>query len=178
MKPVSVQLGDVFVTANNTTLGFWIRLAERVWAKDGNARYGHAGIILDSTGTTFEALPDGLKYSTLDDYFGTEVLIVRPVRSLVGNPVVRFNRAVAIKKVVDDHLGQRYPSWRILLHIIPPLARATSNGNHFVCSELTARYLHEFGAWPEVVAGINPDDLADALQRWKCFELVYKGVWK
>lgn len=177
MTRPNVRLGDVFVTSNDTKLGFLIRLAEKFWAKDGKARFGHAGIILDSRGTTFEALPDGLKYSTLDEYCGSEVMITRPVQSLTHNPILRLNKAIALRKVVACHLGQKYPYWRILLHIIPPLARRISKGERLVCSELTAKYLREIGAWGEVVAGINPDDLADAFEVRDSFDVIFDGVW-
>lgn len=171
-----LRVGDVFCSRNTSPFSRAIMAAERLWSKDGEAEYGHAGIITSTGGDTFEALWT-IGPSHLQRYAGSKVLIARPVKTMAGMPIVRFSIDAALWKVREQHEGQRYPLWRLALHIIPPLARHVSCGKYLVCSELTAKYLRLLQTHNMIPAGVNPDDLADAFRAHDCFDVVYEGVW-
>lgn len=162
--------GDVFCVQNPSWLGRSIQFMERVWAEDGSATYSHAGIILQSTGETFEALWT-IRKSHLRNYIGKQILIGRPLR------VPPQLMEQALLELEEEHGGQWYPWWRLGLHTLPILSKWVSTGQFPVCSELAAKFLlycgiTEIGRWP----GYSPDDLADAIKKWKVFDIIYEGA--
>jgi len=53
---IDLKPGDIFVSENPSPfLRFFIMKAQKVISFDGHAKYGHAGIIVDSDGKTFES---------------------------------------------------------------------------------------------------------------------------
>lgn len=179
MKP-QLRIGDVFCSANPWVVGKIIQLFEKFWAVDGRAEYGHAGIIISpKTRGTFEALRTA-KRSSLDNYIGKPLLIVRPVKAhtnLGTGYVMLSQKKKAVVRLVNKHEGDIYPWWRLILHIIPPVARRVGTGGFLVCSELVAKYLHEIKVRPKPFRGVNPDTLADEFVNWKNYEVVFKGIW-
>ena len=83
----------------------------------------------------------------------------------------------AVRAIIAAHLGDRYPLWRLALHLAPPLAKFLATGDRLVCSELVAKYLHLIGARGLPYTGVNPDQLADEARRWRNIDVIYEGVW-
>jgi hypothetical protein len=165
-----LQPGDVFATSNPQGIGVPIRWAEKFWAKDKAATYGHTGIIQDSSGKTLEAL-FSIKESNINKYAGKKILIVRPV------DVSKYLTLGAIVELKEEHLGQWYPAWRLPLFIVPPLARRISyRGRWVVCSELTAKFLHRIGIRGDHYSGTNPDELVDEWRHWRRYEIIFEGT--
>jgi len=98
------------------------------------------------------------------------------------------DRALTI--LMREQEGRIYPAWRLLLHIIPPIARRTSWGGKFlVCSEIYAKYLYivhiengwtdRYGyKWPrhKHFTGANPDMLCDEAHRWSGYRVVFEDT--
>lgn len=167
--------GDVFCTANPWIVGRMINAAEKVWSKDNRAEYGHAGIIIDTAGTTLEALVT-VRHGALSDYKDKPIMIARPTTQMDGPSI--NNIPLAISRVEGNHLGQWYPAWRLILHLFPPLAKYVASKKFLVCSELVAKYLFYLGARHSQYMGTNPDTLADEWKRWRNFEIIFEGVWE
>ena len=172
--PVDVRPGDVFCSANPWAVGRLIQAAERFWSRDNHVEYGHAGIITGASGETLEALWT-VKHSTLSAYSGKPVLIARPLARLDRS--VTLNMDMAINRTEEEHLRQGYPIWRLVFHLIPPLAKYVASKKFLVCSELVAKYLFYIGARHGQYMGTNPDTLADEWDKWRNFEVIFKGVW-
>jgi hypothetical protein len=140
-------------------LGRAITTIEAFWDVDGKAEYSHAGIILGPNGTTFEALWTNKRQGLTSAYAGKQVLIGRHE----GMDNIRF----ADGWCQVAHLeGRWYAGHRLLLHIIPPLARMIATGGFAVCSELVAKFLcgaQLLDHW----AGVNPDYVAGMIRRWR-----------
>lgn len=166
--------GDVFCTANPWTVGRIIKAAEKVWSRDNRAEYNHAGVVVDSAGGTLEALWT-VRNGNLSDYSGKPILIARPISQLEGFGI--NNIPLSINRVETEHLGQIYPAWRLIFHLVPPLAKYVALKRFVVCSELVAKYLFYVGARHGQYMGTNPDTLADEWKRWRNFEIVFEGVW-
>jgi hypothetical protein len=163
---VDLRRGDIFFVRTGG-IGRMIRAVTRAWSKDGSARYNHTGSITDILGGTFEARSRIGRYD-LSAWYGRDMLVVRPIV-----PYAVSN--TALKQVVAMHDGQRYPWWRLPLHLIPWLARRISyKGRYLVCSELTAKHLYYTGKVDDYV-GVNPDDLADHVTKNPGFHIVYEG---
>jgi len=174
-----LQPGDVFcVTGSMRGVSWLIRLAEKFWSTDNKASYGHAGIILDQSGKTFEVLWTA-RQSDLSSYSGQEIIIARPT-VLYGTHIPISPKAVqdTLKTIIDVTQGLPYPVHRLFLHLVPPLAKYASLGRWKVCSELVAEYLKQLGARPFIASGVNPDTLADMFVEWKNFDVIYEGVFK
>lgn len=173
MCSLEIRPGDIFCSAfGSSALGRAIRFFERFNATDNEAEYSHAGIILDASGTTFEALLTVKRQNLFKDYAGQKVLIGRHVRM----DEETFARCMAS---VIPFEGRWYPVWRLPLHIIPPLAKHVSSGRFLVCSELVFRFIAAMGREKTSVKfykGVTPDYIADAIHRWDEFEVVYEGV--
>lgn len=169
MKESDVQLkrGDIFLSRNPMMLGRIINFWQALWAKDRKATKSHAGIILDEKGTTFEALWTVKSQNLWEAYKGQEVLIGRPATISEDD----IERGIAI---VENHKGQRYPFYRFLFFIVPPIARRVVF-RRLVCSELTCKYLYFAGLTDIVWAGKVPDDIEEMILYHKDFEIVYRG---
>lgn len=169
-KRFDLHPGMVFATSNPQGIGKPIRWFEKLYAKDRHAQYGHTGIIQDVAGSTFEALWTITESNLFDRYKGSKVLIVQP-------KVTREEAVTMIDALKEEHLKQIYPAWRLLLHLVPPLARRVSyKGKWVVCSELVAKYLFLIGIRHSSFAGTNPDNLVDEWRKWRDYEIVWEGV--
>lgn len=170
-QPVNLQQGDIFCTRNPMALGRAINAVQTFWSADNDSEYSHAGIITSAAGDTFESLWT-IKESHVDKYIGKKVLIGR-----VACP--RVYKVVAIKIVQDRYQGRLYPFWRLVFHLLPPLAKYISTGNNPVCSELMFAYILELGIsrvgrWQ----GKNPDHAADFIKYADECEPVFEGIWQ
>ena len=147
-------------------LGKAINALQKFWSADNESTYSHAGIILNKDGRTFESLRR-IKKSKLKNYKGVKVLIGRHIKM----DDWRFNIGW---ENIKHHKGQIYPYHRLLLHIIPPLAKYVSIGHFPVCSELVAKFLvgcRMLETWK----GKNPDHIADMIRKWDDYEVVFEG---
>lgn len=166
---ITLQPGDIFCTRNPMWLGRAISTVEKWQSKDNNAEYSHAGIITNPTGATVEALWT-IKKSTLSPYAKDKILLGR----WDGMDQPSFLKGML---GINKHMGDAYPFWRLIFHLIPGAAKHISTGNFAVCSELTCKFLlsagcAEIGDWK----GWNPDDVADMIKKWKAFSIIYEGV--
>lgn len=166
-QEIDIRQGDMFATRNPMYLGRWINAIQRFWSRDNQSHYSHAGIILDSDGTTFEALWK-IQVSDLSRYRGQKVIIAR-VNDMDAGKI-----GSVIKGLIARHAGKRYPLWRLLMHLFPPLAKISVFALP-VCSELVAKYLYEIGVRHGQWAGTNPDTLSDEWVRWRWFEVLGEG---
>jgi len=178
---IELKPGDLFVSKNPSAfLRFCIGHAQKVLSMDGRSKYGHAGIIIDSTGKTFES---GIKiegkwglrigYSDLfDNYLGTEVMILRHEKM----PEKVFRNAFI--PLVMEYNKKIYPVWRLPLMLTPVLARKLHFTNLGVCSEIAAKLLFNAGLLPQWLS-VFPDMLADwghEIYGMKGFNIVWEGI--
>ena len=181
---IELRPGDVFVTKNPAPIGRAINKIQALVSRDGRSVYSHAGIILDSKGTTLESLWRCKRQNLFKAYAGKPVCIAR----WPGISDVQYESA--LQAIQGKYEGRRYPIWRLLFHMIPVIARHISAGGRFVvCSELVARFLFQLRLqggykdaagynWPrhKYFCGTNPDMLADEWHRWHGYEIVFEGI--
>ena len=179
MKDLKLQTGDVFCTGNPQSkfVGAGIKFFEILYSKDNKAEFGHSGIILNSKGTTFEALWKVKSQCIYKDYVGQNVIIARPILDLNGNTLVTRDKRSAILEITNKYKGKWYPAWRLGMFMFGPLLPKYI---HFlskpVCSELTACYLAKIGARYKSFWGVMPDTLADEFERWSNYTVIFKGT--
>lgn len=165
MAPLKIDIrpGDIFCSKNPEGLGPVINFVQRLTSVDRASEFGHAGVILNAEGKTFEARWRVGKYS-LRDYVGVRVLIGR-------NRQMTTKRFIAGWKSISHLDGTVYPFWRLALFILPPFMRPNWTGRG-VCSEVDDFFLGGTGivdpatGKPYAFAGRNPDNLADMIRRW------------
>ena len=168
MRP-EILPGDIFCTRNPMALGRAINAVQKFWSSDNESFYGHAGIICDQDGVTFESLWT-IRYAKLDAYLGNQVLIGRHVFMTRA----KFDMGM---RGVSHHEGQIYPAWRLIFHLFPPAAKYISSGAFPVCSELACKFLCKSGLMPASRwKGKNPDHVADMIRKWRTWRVVYEGI--
>ena len=152
-----------------------IREVEGFWAVVFRAGYNHAGIVTTRAGSTIEALWTFREHH-LASYDDCPLLVARPVQqvSTAGSRLLGQGAKNSGMLRMFTYLGQRYPAWRLLLHLVPPLARRVGHGDYLVCSEAVAKYLWLIGAREMPYLGVNPDTLADEWHHWGNFQVVYE----
>ena len=163
---LELKPGDIFCTRNPMMLGRLINFVQKFWSKDNESEYSHSGIILDSAGTTFEALWTNRKQNLWEAYKGHTVLIGRHIN-------MTPERFAAGRAGVGKHEGKPYAGWRLPMFFLPFVAKYLNLGLG-VCSELTMKFLFKAGlstCW----SGWNPDDVSDMIIRWKEYDIIYKG---
>jgi hypothetical protein len=177
MDAPNLHPGDVLCVAGGmAVVSAGIRLVERFWSKDSEASYGHSAIVGTEGGTLLDTLWR-VRWTHISRYAGQPMIIARPVKTLRGIAITDAAKTCALKMVSADGHGRCYPVHRLLLHLVPPLAKYWSNGRQMVCSERTAKYLCLIGAMDEPWAGITPDDLADRWRCWSNFTVIFEGIW-
>jgi len=165
---IELKRGDIFCTRNPMWLGRMINAVQTFWAADNHSEYSHAGIITDPDGTTFESLWT-IRHNHIDKYEGAQVLIGRHM--CINSAMFEHGW-----ERIRGHQGQIYPFHRLLLHIIPPVAKYVATGRFPVCSELVCKFLWEI-TLVRTWAGKNPDHVADMIKLYRGFEVVYEGMW-
>ena len=178
---IELKPGDLFVSENPSAfLRFCIGHAQKVLSMDSRSKYGHAGIIVDSEGKTFESgihIPDkrGIRigYGDLfDNYLGTEVMILRHEK--MSEKVFRN----AFIPLVLEYNKKIYPVWRLPLMLTPVLARKLHFSSLGVCSEICAKLFYNAGLLPEW-RSVFPDLIFDwSHPTWglKGFHRVWEGI--
>lgn len=162
--------GDIVCTRGDNIFSKSIRGVEEVWAKDGEADFNHVLVIIDSDGTTFEALEKIRRQNIYDAYKGCRIKVFRNETMTDAVFKIGFN---AIKR----HEGNIYPAWRLLLAIIPPLSRVIGTGENLVCSELVSKFLYKCGIdnfYPYL--GKTPDDVHDMCENYKGWNCIFDIV--
>lgn len=168
---IELKPGDVFATRNPNGLGSLIIEAQKRKSQDGQAEYGHTGIIQNSQGKTLEAVWTIAEQNLFEAYKGDRVLIARFAGSENTWSLVKgFDAVNPLKKRV-------YPFHRLLLHAIG-LARWVHWIKTPVCSELTAMFLINAGvpmSCGKNYWGVTPDNLVDEWRISKHFDIVFEG---
>ncbi len=171
-----IRPGDEFATENPMALGAIINIVQAAKAVDNKSKATHAGIILESSGTSLESLWTVRSQNIWEAYKGKWILIVRNVNMTPDVYVAGLNK-------VKRHIGQWYPLPRLFLHFLG--VAKWVHWSHVVCSELTAKF--EVGCaeflGPDRASGflhnyygINPDNLVDRWTESRYFETVFEGI--
>lgn len=163
-----LRRGDLFAVHSPSALGWCIRAVQCVWSLDSDAPYNHVGIVCHPDGRTIEARWRVGAFN-VRDYHGKQILIARH-REM--NTAAYLEGYLAIK----PEIGRLYPFHRLLLFLVPPLAKISLLGRG-VCSELTAKFMAGAG-FGNVVYGITPDNLVDLWRESKSMDIIFEGVWK
>ena len=183
---MKLQPGDLFCTRNPMALGRAINAIQAAVSRDGKSTYSHSGIIVDSKGTTFEAISICKRQNLFEAYAGDQIVVAR----WSGMTPEIF--AKVFKALAEEHEGKRYPFWRLPLNIVPAIGRHTTfKGRCVVCSELVAKFLYlvfaDFGhvspggyCWPrhKWFTGTSPDILSDEWHRWREYKIIFEGILK
>lgn len=167
---IILKQGDVFASANPQGLGKAICLAQQLQSPDGKAEYSHTGIIIDDSGTTFEALWTVKRQNLFDAYKGDKILVAR----WRGMTPEAFKAGFAS---VADQEGRIYPFHRLLFHALG-LAGFVHILGRKVCSEITDCFQYHAGVTTlrgENYYGVTPDELVDEWRISKYFDIVYEG---
>lgn len=170
MNPIEVKAGDVFGTSNpNSNVGWGIEKIQKWNSRDNESIYTHSGVIINSEGDTIESLWTVCTQNIFEDYSTNKIIIARwdKLTDLAWENSYQM---------LMGHYGDKYPFWRLPLHIIPPLAKYLSFTGMPVCSELVAKHLYYIGARHRWWTGTCPDTLADEWRRWKGYTIVFEGV--
>lgn len=176
MEVIDVREGDVFCSASPWIIGRWIVAVSAWLSSDGQAYYGHSGLILDNYGMTLEALWRVRSRNIFTDFAGKQVVIARPIMTLDGSYITAQVKHEAINSIIRDHHKKLYPWWRVPLNIIPPLARKLATKKHVVCSEMTAKNLYLVGSRHSQYPGTSPDQLSDEFHRWRQYDIIFEGT--
>lgn len=147
---------DFFCTKGAGIISTGIRIVERNQSTDRKADYNHAGIFPDGTACTLEALWTLKSTNIFEHYEGCDVLIAR------WN---KMNATLALQalKATNKHIGQWYPTRRIVLHLFN-MAHIFHWSKSLVCSEYVAKNLYKAGARHGEFYGTTPDALADEVE--------------
>ena len=163
--------GDFFAVEGSGFISWAINFFQRIWSRDNESKYTHVGLILDADGTTMEAILSGTLDSQnfFDAYKGCEVLIAQ------YDKLTPEAHEAALEALREEFGGEDYPFYRLLLHILPPLAKIHILGRG-VCSEVVNYYRWKIGSRHRHWAGSNPDTCADEWIRWKDHTVVFEGT--
>jgi len=168
MKGLILKPGDFFSSDSVSEFGSLTVKVEKLWAKDGEAKYSHSGIIVNADGGTVES-KSTVREGNISDYIGHNLIIGRwrkmsPDAFNAGLSAIKYN------------MGTLYPFWRLPMFMIPFLAKIATTWNLGVCSELVAKFLlgagmTEIGKWQ----GQNPDDIAEIIEHYRSVDIIFQG---
>ena len=171
MLELKLEKGMIFCSRNPMLLGRAINFVQKAWAKDDQSEYSHSGIIVKGGNIedciSFEALWTNHQQNFYKAYQGKKVLIGRHIEMTPE----RFQKGW---NGIRKHEGKWYAGHRLPLFFIPFLAKYANFGLG-VCSELTAKFLFK-AELLDYWTGVNPDDVADIIHRWRAFEVVFQDV--
>lgn len=181
-KPI-LRSGDFFCTCfPGAILGKIINRNQKKQSTDNKSELTHSGFIVDSRGTTFEALSRYRNQNIWEAYGdpNTKLLIGRhkwmdPYLFTAAYSAIRkeYTAAKWAKWVKPDKYGYRgkaYPWWRLFMHKIPGMKKISLGPA--VCSEVTMKMLFKCLLVPSW-KGWNPDNTADYTIRDKLTEIIY-----
>ncbi len=166
-KVLNLQPGDIFCSDNPQSFGLIVNYVQKFWSIDNSATFGHSGVILDSIGTTFEALWTIKRRNLYKSFLNKKILIGRNKK---------LNNELFWKgfKEIRKYEGNVYPLYRLSFFLFPPLAKYTRILDWGVCSELTAKFLMQCGLL-DYWRGVMPDYIAEIIKKWKNWEIIYEG---
>jgi len=170
MGKIDLMPGDVFATNLGGTLGWLIKKAEALKSNDCEALYSHTGIILDSKGTTFEALWTVKNQNLFEAYAGADVLIAR----WACMNEISFQKGYDAVKIQSGHI---YPVARLFLHLFN-IGKIHLPNHHMVCSEMTSCFLIYAGARTmsgQNPYGVTPDNHVDEWRINRDFNIIFEG---
>lgn len=185
---IDLQPLDYFVTRNPWPIVRTPINMIQAWnSPNRTAQYNHAGLIIDSDGTTLEAgiRIDGKRFHRIGrrnlwtDYAGVKTMIVR-----CNATINHVSRVAICEDLVMRFDGALYPYWRLPLFAYPPLARRIGVKRFGVCSELVSMAFVRARAM-EAWMGVSPDDLADMARMctgcpcdydWQRWQILHEGV--
>lgn len=180
MTKIALKRGDVFCAAGQGPLFWGIRLVQYIHSRDNESTYGHAAMILCSSGDVLDTRWT-VSRTSLDLYRGQKIIIARPIGKDTPDSSLQdidhSHQSHILVNIENSCKGKWYPVHRLALHLIPPLAKFLHIGRWSVCSERVAQYLNSIGARNKAVGGTTPDMLADEWRRWRNFDIIYEGVW-
>jgi len=164
MMSVAVNPGDVVLTNLPGILGSAINKAQSFWSPlTVDASTSHAAYVIDSDGSTLEALWTVKRRNV---YALSQQMPLIIARHDCMNPATFEKSWASIK----DYEGTRYPFYRLVYHLLPPVSKLADKW--LVCSELVARALYEVELCP-VYNGMNPHELHMLV----CMGAGWKVVW-
>jgi hypothetical protein len=176
-----LETGDWFCSDfPAAVLGSVIKFGQKLQSHDWDAEYGHAGIISNGVlGISLEALWSVKHQNFYEAYMGAKILVVRPVYDLSHKPVSQIKIRSALRELENKHLGDAYPTHRLLLHalglFIVPLPKLI-HWHRMLCSEVVAKDLYLIGCRHRHYFGTNPDTLADEGVYWRNYKVIFKDV--
>jgi len=151
-----------------TVLSFGIQGIETFNDIDGKAQMTHCGMIVSPVGKTFEALWTYRSQNIYQAYGGQPILIGR------HRKMSQAKAHMACYYANERFGGEKYPAWKLPLFAIAPRLIKYLPGKP-VCSELVFWSLCRVGLidhWK----GVTPSYVADAIRRWREFQVVYEGI--
>ena len=158
--------GDIFLAQSKTPLDPLINWVQRFWATDDDSIYGHAGIIIDHAGNTFDALWSVGSTCAYERYKDCQFLVAR------YNKLTQSALQDGMNRILQ-HEGEWFPVYRLplaLLHLAKYI-----HWNNVMCSELVAKFLNSIGARHDHWFGTNVDDLSDELTNYKQYDIIFEG---
>jgi len=180
MNQLQLMPGDVVCTTYSreiepdnpswfqTALSFGIRQAEAFQDVDGKAQYTHSFTVVSEAGRTFEALWTYKHQDIYQAYGGYPVLVGRHKK------MTRAKAQMIHSRMEKKFAGRWYPVWKLPLFGLAPWLLKYLPAKP-VCSELVFWGLNKVGLvdhWK----GVMPSYVADAIRRWRDFQVVYEGI--
>lgn len=151
-----LQPMDFFCTQGAGFLGWGIRSITKNMSPDRECEFNHAGLFPNGNINTLEALWKVESTNFAEHYEGCKVLVGRFKEMTIEKAALAFDK-------ISEHVGQSYPTRRILLHLLN-MAHYIHWINAVVCSELVAKALFYAGARDHKWWGVTPDNLADEIE--------------
>jgi hypothetical protein len=162
---LKLERGMAFAVCSGSSLARAINTVQKIKSIDNESTYNHAGLIIDTTGGTFEALLT-IRRANLSAYKGCNVIIVRH-KDMTDE---LFSKGWS---EIERLEGTLYPVPRLFLHLVG-LAKFI-HWRYPVCSELYAKFECACELrrnwW-----GINPDNLVDEWRISKYYDVIHEGI--
>lgn len=148
--------GDIFLSHSTTFLGQVIRFGERLRVPKRDAFWNHAGIIIDSSGNTLEAVAKGISQRNLDDH---------PIRVTIDSGMTLDQRA-SVLAFAHSCIGDPYSFLDdvfIGVRLLTGLHLAFHGSRSMICSQFAAKsWEHGGKIWPKLdMACVMPADIAE-----------------
>jgi len=164
---LTLKAGDYFCVRNDSFLSKLIILQEWIKSLDHEATYSHAGVIVDSNGTTMESLRKVAHYD-LQTHKGCKIIIARHKEMTPENFQKGYNEIL-------KYNGKVYPIFRLVFHLLG-IAKFLHTSGVPVCSELVVEHCYHAGLCDHDGYGWTPDNLADKMRNYNCYDVLYEGI--
>lgn len=151
-----LQPGDIFTTSSKGLMDDAIDFVQAFWSPDKKSTQTHCGVILNSSGETFES-KFTIRRGNISKYQNRTIRVYR-------HPDMTPERFQAGWELVKSHEGQIYPIHRWPLFILG-LAEEVVILPKPVCSELTTKFMHGADLWEGSYWGVDVNELDKYLQK-------------